>query len=236
MKSQVCPHCGRSTTGTECEYCGQQLPKFINITATINYKKLLKKIFNPYSIGISILWTFCCIVNISSIEKDGLLSYLGVGLFGYTFFIILANIIYRKKHPAQAAPQREAVATPSYSTQTDFISKPYDQMEGHEFEYYCADILGKNGFSNIEVTKGSGDQGIDIIAHKDGIKYGIQCKCYTSDIGNKAVQEAFAGKTYYGCHVAAVLTNRYFTKSAKELAETNGVLLWDREKLNALLL
>ena len=107
-------------------------------------------------------------------------------------------------------------------------------MEGHEFEFYCADLLKKNGFQNIEVTKGSGDQGIDIIAHKDGVKYGIQCKCYTSDIGNKAVQEAFAGKTYYGCHVATVLTNRYFTKSAKELAERNAVLLWDRNKLLAL--
>lgn len=82
----------------------------------------------------------------------------------------------------------------------------------------------------VEVTKGSGDQGIDILAFKDGIKYGIQCKCYSSNIGNKAVQEAFAGKTFYGCHVAAVLTNQYFTKSAQELAEKNGVLLWDRDR------
>lgn len=236
MKSRVCPHCGKSTTGNECEYCGQQLPKFINIPVTINYKKLLKKIFTPYSIVASIIWTFCCVYNISAIAQDGLLSYLGVSLFGYGLFIIITNVIYHKKHPAKITPRHESISTPSDSAQTGFASKPYDQMEGHAFEYYCADILDKNGFSNIEVTKGSGDQGIDIIAYKDGIKYGIQCKCYASDIGNKAVQEAFAGKTYYGCHVAAVLTNRYFTKSAKELAETNGVLLWDRDKLNTLLL
>ena len=107
----------------------------------------------------------------------------------------------------------------------------FDYMEGHEFEHYCANLLAKNSFTNVEVTKGSGDQGIDIIAYKDGIKYGIQCKCYSSDIGNKAVQEAFSGKTFYDCHVAVVLTNRYFTPSAKELAQRNGVLLWDREKL-----
>lgn len=111
------------------------------------------------------------------------------------------------------------------------FNQPFDNMDGHTFEHYCADILSKNGFYNVEVTKGSGDQGIDIIAHKDGVKYGIQCKCYSSDIGNKAVQEAFSGKTFYGCHVAAVLTNRYFTKSAKELSENNKVLLWDRDKL-----
>lgn len=109
----------------------------------------------------------------------------------------------------------------------------FDCMEGHDFEYFCADILRQNGYINVDVTRGSGDQGIDILAEKDGIKYGIQCKCYSSDIGNKAVQEAFSGKTFYGCHVAVVLTNRHFTKSAKELADSNHVLLWDREKLES---
>lgn len=110
----------------------------------------------------------------------------------------------------------------------------YDTMEGHAFEYYCADLLRKDGFSNVEVTQGSGDQGIDILAEKGGIKYGIQCKCYSNNIGNSAVQQVFAGKTYYHCHVAAVLTNRYFTRSAKQLAEENQVLLWDRDELERL--
>ena len=115
------------------------------------------------------------------------------------------------------------------------ISRNFDDMEGHQFEYFCADVLRKNGFEKVEVTQGSGDQGIDIIAFKDGIKYGIQCKCYSADIGNKAVQEAFSGKTFYNCHVGVVLTNRYFTASAKELAEKNGILLWDRNKLNEMI-
>lgn len=110
----------------------------------------------------------------------------------------------------------------------------YDTMEGHDFEYYCADLLRNDGFCNVEVTQGSGDQGIDILAEKAGIRYGIQCKCYSNNIGNKAVQEAFAGKTFYHCHVAAVLTNRYFTRSAKQLAEKDQVLLWDRDELERL--
>lgn len=110
----------------------------------------------------------------------------------------------------------------------------FDYMEGRDFEHYCADLLSKNDFNDIKVTQGSGDQGIDILAVKDNIKYGIQCKCYSSDIGNKAVQEAFSGKTFYDCHVGVVLTNRYFTSSAKELAHKSGVLLWDRDKLNQL--
>lgn len=107
----------------------------------------------------------------------------------------------------------------------------FDKMEGFEFEHFCASILKKNGFVNVQVTQESGDQGIDIIAYKDGIKYGIQCKCYSQNIGNKSVQEAYAGKSFYNCHVGAVFTNRYFTKSAKELAARNQILLWDRDQL-----
>lgn len=110
-----------------------------------------------------------------------------------------------------------------------------DRMDGHQFEQYVGTILGKNGFKNIRVTKGSGDQGVDIIATKDEIKYAIQCKCYSSDVGNTAVQEVYAGKNLYGCHVAVVLTNRHFTAGAKQLAQTTGVLLWDREKLSELI-
>jgi len=107
----------------------------------------------------------------------------------------------------------------------------FDSMNGYEFENFCAEILKKNGFERVCVTSGSGDQGIDIIAERDGIKYGIQCKCYNSDVGNGAVQEAYAGIKYHECHVGIVLTNRYFTRSARELAEKNGIVLWNRDKL-----
>lgn len=107
----------------------------------------------------------------------------------------------------------------------------FDQMDGHSFEQFCAKILRENSFESVRVTQGSRDQGVDIIAFKDGIKYGIQCKCYSSDIGNKAVQEVFAGKTFYECHVGVVLANQHFTKAAIELAKKNGILLWDRKKL-----
>ena len=110
-----------------------------------------------------------------------------------------------------------------------------DLMDGHEFEYFCAELLENSGYEKTEVTPGSGDQGIDVIAYKDGIKFGVQCKCYTSDIGNKAVQEAYSGKEFYNCHIGAVLSNRHFTASAIELASKNRILLWNREYLVNLL-
>lgn len=106
-----------------------------------------------------------------------------------------------------------------------------DTMDGLTFEKFCAEILDKNGYENVKVTPGTADQGIDVLAYKDGIKFGFQCKCYSETVGNKAVQEAFAGKTYYKCHIGVVLTNQFFTRSAKELAEVNGIVLWDRNFL-----
>lgn len=113
--------------------------------------------------------------------------------------------------------------------------KELDEIEGHEFEYYCAELLKKRGFIEVTVTKGSGDYGIDVLAEKDGVTYGIQCKAYTGPVGVKAVQEAFAGKEYYDRMVGAVLTNQYFTKPAVEAAKKLKILLWDRGYLDSMI-
>lgn len=110
-----------------------------------------------------------------------------------------------------------------------------DLMEGHEFEYFCAQLLCRRGFEEVEVTKGSGDYGVDILAEKEGVTYAIQCKCYTSPVGVKAVQEAYAGRDYYDCMVGAVLTNQYFTAPAVEAARKLKILLWDRGYLESMM-
>ena len=51
-----------------------------------------------------------------------------------------------------------------------------DLMEGHEFEFFCADLLRKKGFIEVEVTKGSGDYGVDILAEKEiCVRGGFHC-------------------------------------------------------------
>lgn len=124
---------------------------------------------------------------------------------------------------------------PNTNERIALYNNQYDCMEGHDFEYFCAEILKKNGFSNVEVTQGSGDHGIDILADKDDVSYAIQCKCYSSNIGNSAVQQAHSGKGYYNKDIAVVLTNRYFTAQAIEEANANSVKLWDRDRLNQMI-
>ena len=111
---------------------------------------------------------------------------------------------------------------------------PMDDMEGHDFEYYCADLLRYNGYDDVEVTKGSGDFGVDILAKKDEVTYAFQCKCYDKPIGVKAVQEVYAGRDFYDRMIGVVMTNQYYTQPAEELASKLKIILWDRDRLKKL--
>ena len=106
------------------------------------------------------------------------------------------------------------------------------RLDGPEFEAYIALVLKDNGFRRVEITKGSGDQGADILAERNGKSYAIQCKNYAGAVGNFAVQEAYAGAQYYGCEIAAVVCPGTFTRGAQELAQSTGVELWDGERLS----
>ena len=110
----------------------------------------------------------------------------------------------------------------------------YDSMPGEQFEEFCADILRGNGYQNVELTPTTGDHGIDILARKDGVKYAIQCKRYSKPVGNKAIQEAYSGKTIYNADVAVVMTNTDFTSQAIHDATKLNVLLWGRDKIDSL--
>lgn len=136
------------------------------------------------------------------------------------------------KAPARNVPAQKPICK---SSQRSASLARIDKMEGHDFEQFTANLLRKLGYERVEVTPGSGDQGVDVIAVKDGKRYAIQCKRYGQKLGNKPVQEVFAGKTIYGCSVAVVLTNNYFTDGAKEAAKATGVELWDRDTLRRML-
>lgn len=112
-----------------------------------------------------------------------------------------------------------------------------DTMSGTDFEHFCADLLRINGYTNVRVTSGSGDQSIDILADKDDMKWAFQCKRWGQEthVGNDVVQKTFAGKAFYHCDIAVVITTSTFTRKAEEYARETGVLLWGRDKLYKLM-
>lgn len=124
-----------------------------------------------------------------------------------------------------------------YNALKSYINAPQEiemtDISPYEFEKECARILNKKGF-NARATKGSGDQGVDVLAEKNNIKIAIQCKQYSKPVGNKAVQEVIAGKNFYNAQYAAVVSNASFTPSARKLAAKCGVILLDVRMLDNL--
>jgi restriction system protein len=108
-----------------------------------------------------------------------------------------------------------------------------DVRTGIEYEHFCRLILEDSGWVVI-TTPVTGDQGADLIAANEGYIIVIQCKFYSKPVGNKAVQEAYAAKTFQQAHCAAVVSNAAFTPSARQLASTNGVFLLHHDDLSKL--
>jgi restriction system protein len=111
-----------------------------------------------------------------------------------------------------------SIASASYEGVSDSVASPI------EYEQFCASKLREAGW-DARVTKASGDQGVDIVAEKNGIRLVLQCKWYSQPVGNKAVQEVVAARAYEMAQVAAVVTNSRYTPAAQRLAAVNGVLL-----------
>jgi len=109
-----------------------------------------------------------------------------------------------------------------------------DFMNGYQFENFVALLFNHFGYRTI-ITPSSGDQGIDVIAEKDGEKVGIQAKCYSNVVSNGAIQEVSAGIVHYKCSKGIVVTNNNFTKSAIALADSNQIILWNRQKLSEII-
>jgi hypothetical protein len=105
-----------------------------------------------------------------------------------------------------------------------------ESLSGVDYEDYCREVLVKHGW-NVEKTQSTGDQGVDLLATHGNIRACIQCKRFSTPVGNSAVQEVTAGKIYwYGTH-AIVVTNAGFTKSAQALARSTDVLLLSHDEL-----
>ena len=102
-----------------------------------------------------------------------------------------------------------------------------DGLSGIEFEEWLIATIKRAGVVNTTPTRRTGDQGADIIVRHDRTII-IQAKCYQQNVGNDAVQQAHAAKTHYGGDEAWVVTNSRFTRAARELAASTGVVLVDQ--------
>jgi restriction system protein len=103
-------------------------------------------------------------------------------------------------------------------------------MSGPQFEVFVADLFRAMGL-RATVLGGAGDQGVDVIVGYQGQRVAVQCKNYKRAVGNKPVQEVYAGARHHRCQQAWVVAPLGYTKGANELARSTGVSLFDANSI-----
>ena len=103
-----------------------------------------------------------------------------------------------------------------------------EMMDGHAYEYFLAAEFEKAG-ANAQVTKGSGDHGLDILVSYRDVRIAVQCKHYQAKVGNSAIQEVFSAKQFYDCTLAVVISNSEYTPHARQAAQKLDVYHYHHE-------
>ena len=192
-------------------------------------------------------------------KKDIVFKYIEIFGESSAFYIkklaFLSVLLYNKKVTdhiltieAICSEVEEAIAQYHYEIKKENYKKKLDgklkeatinmsaidRFTGEQFEKFLKDLFSRLGYA-VEITKATADQGVDLLLLKNVETTAVQAKCYSSSVGNSAVQEVVAGKSFYNADKTMVVTNNYFTSSAKELAASNNVILWDRDKLDEMI-
>jgi HJR/Mrr/RecB family endonuclease len=109
----------------------------------------------------------------------------------------------------------------------------WKQMEGLQFEHELARVLRAANYL-ATVTRGSGDDGVDIWAEKDGETIAIQCKRYGGAVGPDVVRELYGVILHLEADRGIVATTGYFTNGAISFVEGKPIELWTLEEILAL--
>jgi len=105
-----------------------------------------------------------------------------------------------------------------------------DYMDGLAFEKYVAELLKGQGYAKVTLTERY-DYGIDIIALKGGIRWGVQVKRYSNMVKAEAVRQVVTALNKYNCQRSMVVTNSTFSRPARVLADSNDCVLIGKDEL-----
>ena len=106
----------------------------------------------------------------------------------------------------------------------------WEQLDGISFEHELAAVLRKANYT-AEVTPGSGDDGVDIWAEKDGDRIAIQCKRYRGAVGPSVVRELYGVLMHLEADRGIVATTGYFTEGAIGFVEDKPIELWTLDEI-----
>jgi restriction system protein len=201
---------------------GEAAHKFIREQAPVFARRRAQLLYtDPYGIEQTGKWDKEKLHIVSKVIPDHLSR---AGHPQYAIQHATRENFWSGRSPLLAAIERAALAANPSDLDISNVAT------GIEYETYCAEALRRAGW-NARLTTVTGDQGTDIVAERDGKRVVVQCKFYSKPVGNKAVQEVAAARLHERADQAIVVSNADYTKSARQLARTTGVLLLHHDDL-----
>ena len=104
------------------------------------------------------------------------------------------------------------------------VTSYWSKMDGAKFEHEMASLFRLAGFQ-AQVTKASGDGGIDIILTRGTRRIAVQCKRYQKDVGPHVIRDLWGTMHHQGYEEGCIVTTAYFTQGVKDFARGKNIYL-----------
>ena len=99
-------------------------------------------------------------------------------------------------------------------------------LKGHEFEHELGELYRRVGYG-VTVTKGSGDEGIDVLLVRAGVTTVVQCKAHAVPVGPAVVRELWGAMHAYGAQRCMLASLGGFTPGVRRFAKGKAIELVD---------
>ncbi|NJC21463.1 restriction system protein [Arthrobacter pigmenti] len=109
------------------------------------------------------------------------------------------------------------------------------ELNPSQFEQFAAELLKRQGFTDVAVQGGSGDRGVDIVAKDSfGVSIVVQCKRYIGNVSATPVQRLHSFAVTRGAGRRMVVTTSGYTRDARDEAVRTDTELIDGSRLEEL--
>lgn len=183
--------------------------------------------------GLCLLFVYLVIAVLAYIfyQPYGAMLLVGVAppfcfLLYFLFYELFAKFFLLHSKTIRLDEYRKRVE--KYRDWLEVLKKDFwTKLTGRQFEVEFGKLL-RPFFDDVEVTKGSGDGGVDIIIHDKKSTIIVQCKNHKKGIGPEPVRALVGVMSFFQADKAVVVSLGGFTKGAKEFAKSaHGLFLYD---------
>ena len=182
---------------------------------------------------LSAPWRFGAFNAGGSAQLNGMLGAVAMGIAHIAQYIVPFAFVTAAGIAASRRRHRVGLLS---SVARSSAPAVLDNMSWHDFELLVGEAFRRQGFQVAELGGGGADGGVDLVLHRDGEKFLVQCKQWKAlKVSVAVVRELLGVMAASGAAGGYVVTSGTFTKEAAAFASGRNIYLIDGGKLVALI-